>query len=526
MLSGLLLWAAFPALDWAVLGWVALTPLFYLMLTRSLWESTLFGFVAGLVFFAGMLYYIGQFGPIPWLALSAFEALFFAVAAAFGCVVGQRAPQPARPLALAATWLLTMYLRGHVGPLSLPLGDLGYTQHATPAVVQLAAVFGIHGVTFLLAAVNAAWAEGLSSPWPMSPGRWRAVVGIAAVALAVVVLGHVRYARLAGQLPSEGEGVRVAAVQAAEWPPSYIEPGFVRRTVREYRRLSLPVRADLIVWPETAMLADPADYPDVQRRVEDTARRTGAWLLYGNAPLTNAERRNAATLLDPQGHKRAEYSKVHLVIFGEYVPYRERFRFIERFPVRETDFAPGEGFTVMQAGQLRFSPLICFESLFPEYSRKCVKMGAEAIVIITSDAWAGRSAELEQHAACSVFRAVETGRYVVRAATTGITMIVGPNGHIVAEVPAYRPGVAAASVRPITNRTPYVRWGDWPVVMVWVGGVGWAVVGGRALTPGPSPVRTQTSAAAGEGNGRVVCRRAGEGNGRVVCRPAEEGTEG
>ncbi len=462
--SGLLLWAAFPPLDWGVIGWVALAPLFCLMLRRSLLENALFGFTAGLVFFAGLLYYIGQFGLIPWLALAALEALFFLAAAVVGSAAAQRGPRALRPLALAAAWTLAMYLRGHAGALSLPLGDLGYTQHSTGAVLQLAAAFGVHGVTFLMVAVNAALAECMSTGGRPHVGATAFHVAVAAAVVATISIGRLHELALQAPLSDTGESVRVAAIQAAEWPPRRVTPEFVRRTVAVYRRLSLRGKADLIVWPETALLGDPSQHAAARRNVADTARRSGAWLLYGNAPFRNKGRRNAATLLDQDGRPRAEYSKVHLVVFGEYVPYRDRLRFVERFPVRETDFVPGDEFVVMETDRLRFSPLICFESLFPDYSRECVRMGAEAIVIITSDAWAGQTAELAQHANCSRFRAVEAGRYVVRAATTGLTMIIGPNGEVLAHTPPYQPGAAGAEIQPREHRTPYSRWGDWPVL--------------------------------------------------------------
>lgn len=466
--SGLLLFAAFPPLDWAFLVWVALVPLFYLMLTRPLLDSLQYALVTGLLFFGPLLYYVGQFGLVPWLALALFESLFFVLVALLAGLLVRRVAFAWRPWALAAAFTLVMYLRGHIGALSLPLGEPGYALHSARAVIHLAALFGVHGLTFLIALVNASLAAFLAAGSADVRALARSSYLVAAVLTLVVAGGLVRGHMLRRGLDEPGaRRVRAAAVQAARFAPRRVGAAFVRSTVDAYSRLSLLTGAEFIVWPETAMLAAPSHYPDVEATVKRTARRCQAWLLFGNAPLgADGRSRNAATLLDPEGEERGRYDKVHLVLFGEYVPYRETFPFLERFPVRDFDYAPGEGLVLMETDGLRFGPLICFESLLPEMSREVVRRGSEILVIVTSDAWAGRSAELEQHAACSVLRAVETGRYLVRAATTGITCIIGPDGQILSSVPAYKPGSAVADIIPRRELTLYTRLGDWPLVGV------------------------------------------------------------
>jgi len=484
-----LLFAAFPPLDWAFLVWMALVPLFYLILTRPLLDSLQYALVAGLLFFGPLLYYLGQFGLVPWLALALFESLFFMLAALAVKLVARRAGCGWWPWVTAAAFTLAMYLRGHMGALSLPLGEAGYALHSPGAAIHLAALCGVHGLTFLLALVNATIATLVAAGPADARGAARSSYLVAALLVLVLMGGVLRGHALRRSLAEPAaQPIRAAAVQAAEFAPPHADAAFVRQAVADYSGLSVLTGAEFIVWPETAMLAAPSQFPEVAAMVRGTAQRCQAWLLFGNAPVgLDGRQRNAATLLGPEGQERSRYEKVHLVIFGEYVPYRQTLPFLKRFPIRDFDYAPGRGLVLMQTDRLRFGPLICFESLLPEMSRELARRGAEALVIITSDAWAGHSAELEQHANCSVLRAVETGRYVVRAATTGITCIIAPDGRVLSRVQAYQPGSAVAEIVPLRGLTLYARLGDWPLVVICVIILIASGVRGRRTSEGPPP---------------------------------------
>jgi apolipoprotein N-acyltransferase len=473
--SGLLLAAAFPALDWGFLGWVALVPLLCLLRSCSWRAGVGYGLVTGLVFFLCFLYYIGQYGIVPWMALALFQAAYFGLASGLIAALRRCAPGALWPLAAAAVWTLVTYLRGNVGALSLPFGELGHTQHAALGIAQAAAFVGALGLTFLLAVVNAAIAQLIAVSASRPAAARHAVhtcIGVGACLVVVMLLGHARFHVLRDSLRHEsGPWVPVVAVQAEIYAGREIDLNTGYEAAKAYLELSaghtFPQGFGLIVWPETALVVDPDRHPRFGALVDETIERTGAHLLFGHLRVADDGRMyNAASLLAPDGERLGEYHKVHLVIFGEYVPYRKRFPLLERFPVRGYDLTPGEGWTTLESKLFRAGPLICFESLFPGMSREVVRQGADVLVIITSDAWAGRTAELWQHGYVSVFRAIEQHRFLVRAGTQGLTCIISPCGEIIARAEPFTQGVATADVVRLTNRTVYSRCSDWPLLML------------------------------------------------------------
>ena len=179
---------------------------------------------------------------------------------------------------------------------------------------------------------------------------------------------------------------------------------------------------------------------------------------------------NSAALFNPAGNLQDRYDKNWLVPFGEWVPMRAYLPFSRTFGVPETDVVPGASDSLLVAGPAKMSVLICYESVFPVLSRVRTARGANLLVSITNDSWAGESAELQQHYAMTAFRAVETRRYVASSATTGITALIDPAGRAV-RLPAYKEQVLAADARLCEGISPYVRWGDWFVLLCGIGTV-------------------------------------------------------
>jgi apolipoprotein N-acyltransferase len=168
---------------------------------------------------------------------------------------------------------------------------------------------------------------------------------------------------------------------------------------------------------------------------------------------------NSAFLFNPDGVIAERYDKTWLVPFGEWVPLRPLIPFdnVFHFP---PDTTPGAVDAILSAGSAKMSVLICYETVFPIVSRTRVARGANLLVSITNDSWAGESAELQQHIAMSAFRAVETRRYLASSATTGITGLITPTGAITA-IPPYKQNLLVAEAKLREGLTPYVRWGDW-----------------------------------------------------------------
>ncbi len=469
--SGALLSVCFPPADLGWLSWVALVPLLAaLQRVQRARDGFFLGSLAGGVFFALLLLFIGQYGMLPWLALAAYQGLYVAV---FGTVAVPllRVKRPVlRVIAVGGLWALVELARGRAGALAFTFGGLGLAQHGFLPLLQAASLIGSYGLSFVVATTNAALAATLVWGARSRAERYGPlIVCAAAVALLVGWGGWELHRR---PVPVSGQGFSVVAVQNNE----HTVPGV--HEADSWQQLSLNATlskraasedTNLVIWSETAVTAVIGPGTAYHEDIGAVARRLGTWLLAGGLDLAPPNRLyNAAYLFGPDGRSWARYYKARLVLYGEYVPLRKQLKFLERYPIRQQDLSAGPGPSVMDIGGVRCGPMICFESIFPEISRETVRRGAEVLLILTSDAWAGDTPEVWQHAYCSVLRAVETRRPVVRCASTGVTCAINAYGEIVAALPAFEQGALTAEVQPGSKVTLYQRLGDAPLGVVWL----------------------------------------------------------
>ena len=489
--AGAVMFCAFPPLDVGGLAWLA-AALFFFSITQCSTPAlgAAAGAVYGAAFFGPLLFYISAFGIIPWLLVVLLEVLFTAALGYFAAWLN-RLPRPGwRVVGLAALWVIIEYLRAHRGPLSLSLGSAYYSQWHELPLLQLASVGGSLLISFYIALLGAAIAT-VAVEW--LPGRWRRPVGWgprtardAARALlsayaaffAAFFWGSWTYrtgSRATSSIP-ETVGFRVAYVQAASRSKHTVTAAEAQASADAYFSLTdlVPAGCDLIVWPETAMPLVIDDRPDLLTRLAEVARDKGSFMLVGCNERAPAGRLyNSMLLISPDGQIIDRYRKVHLVRFGEYVPGRQRFKFIERFPVRPYDYAPGSGFKVLNANKMHFGVVICFEALFPRYIRRLCRGGAQFLVVSTSDAWAYNTYEVQQHSRTAIFRAVEARRYLVRVATHGQSMVITPFGDLRGVIEIGDSGVQHQLVVPLRRLSFYHRFGDWPLMgiclLLWLG---------------------------------------------------------
>ena len=467
--SGFLLAFAFPPYDVGWLAWVALIPLLVAVRDLRPGGGWLAGLIAGTVFFALLMGYIGQFGVLPWLALAVFQGSFVALYGYLAALMWRCPCAWLRVPALAACWTASELLRGHFGALQFTFGALGYSQHACLPVLQLASLVGHCGLGFLIALLAAALVEGVPRlQRPSRPATGGPVVVVACALVMAVIWGATRE-RSVRRADAPG-GLEVVAVQGdVTLQPQTSD--LLQDTAYLYVGMSLTagIGADLIVWPETAIPARLNEYPDLYRQVRSVPQRLACTLLAGAAEAgPRGETYNTLWAFNRQGTLVSLYRKQRLVIFGEYLPWRDRLKFLMRsYPIRSFDYSPGTEDVLVPVDHALLSPMICFESIFPDISRRLVAKGAEILVVSTSDVWVGRApAELRQHSQASVLRAVETGRWLIRAGGTGVTCIIDPSGRIVASAPIFRDTSIRARIRPETRWTPYDVFGDWPLVAV------------------------------------------------------------
>lgn len=458
--SGIAFSLAFPPARWWPLAFVGLVPLLWMLGGERPLRGALLGFLFGLGFYGATIYWIWRFGSMAWFALTIEMALW---TAAFGLLATavRRSGRPfTNALGWAALWTLLEWLRG-LWPLGgFTWGTLGITQVDNRATVRLATVAGVWGVSFAVVFVNGLILIAASGGGERGRGRRRLLA--AGLGLAVV-LGPWA---IPFSVP-DGPSLDVATIQvdvrkAASANPANEDLGVAELNVAQHRRLASDP-PDLAVWGEGALdpaaTSDPATVAAVQRVVADV----GAPTLIG--AVTNdpdGRQRTDVLLLDGSGRLVGRYDKVHLVPFGEYVPFRDELSWIQALRQIPVDRAPGERVhTLSVAGLPAFGTPICFENSFPDIPRAFVRDGAGFLVVTVNNASYGFTAASAQHQQMSQMRAVETGRWVVNAAVSGISAFIDPSGRVTQREGLFRTAILRGTIRSSDARTWYVRLGDW-----------------------------------------------------------------
>ena len=434
------------------------------------------GLVTGLVYFAGTLYWVipvmdgyGELsfgvavlvGVLLIVFLSLYPALFAVVTAAGVRRFGVNGLWVAPAVWVSAEWVRSWFASG------FGWGTLGSSQATVIPVVQLASVVGVYGLSAFVALVSTAAAIVALG------GRRVAPIGVAVLFVIVCVAGMVRVS--GGALLTAGSPLRVGLVQgnidqAQKWDLQF--RGMIVDRYMSLSREALRTGAALVIWPEAATpfyfdLEEPWAAPIRQLAAE---RQTP--FLIGSDELVSGQTRpedkyyNSAVLVGADGRSHGVYRKMRLVPFGEFVPFQNVLFFVGPLVQAVSNFSHGTEPVVFDAGSgRRISVSICYESIYPWISRAFVERGSQLLATITNDAWFGRSSAAYQHFEQGAIRAVEEGRYVVRAANTGISGAVDPYGRVLAATSLFEPAVVPVDVRLLDHRTIYSRLGD---VAVWL----------------------------------------------------------
>lgn len=469
---------AFPPTDITALAWVSLVPLFLACSQARPAQGFVLGLVFGIPFMGYVSSFAGQYGLLPWTALSIIMGLFYGL---FGLIAASFAPlrePPLRVLALGGAWTLLELARGSFGPFAYTFGQIAYTQYDMLPMLQVTSITGSYGLGFLMAVTAAAMASLLQAFLP--PGLWyyppgdrreftrtagRTMLAVWVAVFITYLWGGMVIGRNSGEVT---EGLPVAVVQGNV----SIKPGETGQSLPDLLQLyvttteTLSDDVRLVVWPETAIPAFLNSQPHVKNEVARLATELDTYMLVGALEKLNERIYNSAYLFSPEGEVTTIYRKMDLVMFGEWVPYRESLPFVDRYPIREWDFSPGKKRVMMAVDDVEISPIICFEGIFPKASREVTRLDAEAIAILNSDAWADRSPEILYNSHTAPIRAAESRRFLIRAASTGISGIYDPYGRPAATVAANEPGTAAAVIRPREELSTYHKWGDAPVIVI------------------------------------------------------------
>jgi apolipoprotein N-acyltransferase len=228
--------------------------------------------------------------------------------------------------------------------------------------------------------------------------------------------------------------------------------------------------ARLVIWPESATPFYFEEDPVGASALRRVAQETGAYLLFGSdqiergpvegRPGVQIRFYNASFLLRPDGQTAEVYRKIHLVPFGEYVPFKDLLFFVSPLVEAVSDFSPGDAPVTLTIDGHAASTAICYEVVYPSLIRRFVRAGSELLTTITNDAWYGHSSAPHQHFEQAAMRAIEQGRYLARAANTGVSGIVDPYGRVLARSTIFERTTLAGDVRFISARTVYGTIGD------------------------------------------------------------------
>lgn len=362
-------------------------------------------------------------------------------------------------------WFLPFILTGlefirSIGELGFPWLVFGYSQARYPVIIQQASIFGVYGVSFWLILVNVALFKLI---------RLKRIKNLVILLFAFFI--PLIYGVLRLKEPV-GETILVGVIQPdidpnLKFTKAMRDETFERlislsETANQYSKKEFGENLDLIIWPETAVpvfITFPGKY---QNLIFSFVDRTKIPLLTGTPIYESKEHSiyNGAILIEPNKEITQQYRKIHLVPFGEHIPFDQQFTFLKKIDVGGGKYTPGTLYTVFELDKVKFSCLICFESIFPELSRRFVKNGAELLVNITNDGWFGRISGPQQHNDMAILRTVENGKPLARSSNTGISMIVNKYGMVLQQTPLFTRAVLVEKIVFDKEKTVYNILGD------------------------------------------------------------------
>jgi apolipoprotein N-acyltransferase len=513
--------------------WVALMPLL-IALTGEDAQGRPLGARRGAVlsYSAGFLWYLGncywiyatmhEYGGIAkpaaagilvlfCLYLGLYHALFGALVAAFRKGRwGVRGALLLSPFAWVAVELARARITG------LPWDLMGIAQVDNPLLVRLAPVTGAYGLSFLIAGVNALWLTRITLRERKHTRTVLSVMGVAAVVIYVALLRTMEVPRSVAPTATAVLMQENLEVGAANTGPQLSKTDMLRTfsgmsvsppntpvcngipelstttcAVSIYKMICLSVGKaclwprDIVIWPESPAPFEESD-PQFREAISDLARETEAPVIVGNIGIDRDastkrgyDLRNSADFVAANGSFVGRYDKMHLVPFGEYVPFKNFFFFAGSLLDDVGSFDPGTARTMFTTGGHTYGTFICYESIFADEMRQYALHGADVLVNISNDGWYGDTSAAWQHLNMVRMRAAENHRWVLRATNTGVTASIDPYGRVVEAAPRHIRTALRVRFGYETDVTFYARYGDWFAylcALVTAGGLGFVMM--------------------------------------------------
>ncbi|NOZ61552.1 MAG: apolipoprotein N-acyltransferase [Calditrichaeota bacterium] len=458
LLTGFFLSLAFPPFHLGFLAYVALIPFFFLLQSKNFRESARWGYATGLFVNLGTLYWISWVTVPGAIAAILYLPVYFVLYAVIHTFLQRRLPEKYFYLCIPFLWTGMEYLRS-LGVLGFPWNSLAYTQTYYLSLIQYAEYTSLFGVSFWIV-----WLNVIIFLIIKNVNNYRKIVFYFALLILLFLLPYI-YGKIVVPPSNEApqEKIRVGLVQGDIDPLEKWDDAFRMENLKIYQSLTYQMNTDsldLIIWPETATpvyLRDSEVYRQAIREIVDSLHVS---LITGTPdyqflPDHSYKTFNAVFSFVPGKKNFDVYRKLHLVPFGERVPFTETFPFIadllEKLEMGEGNFSPGDSIVSFKipwkktsasrtASERRYfmAPVVvCFESLFSNLVRKFVLNGADILIIITNDAWFGKSQAPFHHAQAAVFRAIENRISIARCANTGVSMFIDAYGRTSSETPIW-----------------------------------------------------------------------------------------
>ena len=455
-----------PAGELEVAGSVRLLP-------ATPGQGFLLGYACGILWYAGTCYWIydtmrnfgGLSAPEAALALFLFCCYLGLYHGFFGLFISLLAGSGRdfrRPLVLAPfLWVAVELARTRIT--GFPWNLLGIAQVDNLALSRIAASTGVYGISFEIALVNVALAAAF-----LVPRQKRFALLCAALAAAAVL----QAGRLVDAPPSKADRSALLVQQNIPVSADWNQPTYLQQTIHQLTELSensvaanQTAKIDLLVWPES-----PAPFftndPGFREAISAMSLATKTWTIAGSIGIersvgTPAKPFNSAALVSPAGNWTARYDKMHLVPFGEYLPYPSLFAFAGGLTKEVGEFGHGVSRQALDAGGEKVGVFICYESIFPDEVRQFADQGAQVFVNISNDGWYGDSGAYAQHLNQTRMRAIENNRWLLSATDTGVTASIDPLGRVVARIPRKEREALVAPYALTSVTTFYTRHGDW-----------------------------------------------------------------
>lgn len=487
-LSAILQILIFPLPGVYVLSWFALAPLILALLrARPAGElevndslrlrpatprqAFLLAYVCGILWYAGTCYWIfdtmRQYGglstPMALLVLFLFCCYLGLYHGMFGLLISLLVGpgRDYRRVLVSAPFLWVAVELARTRVTGFPWNLLGIAQVDNIALSRIAGWTGVYGISFEIVLVNVALAAAFLVPRE----KRGAMLAAALAAAAVLQAGRLIDAPAA---PADRSALLVQQniPVSADWTPSYFQQTLTELTALSVKSAASAPKVELVVWPESPapFFTNDAEFRETISRV---ARTSKSWVVTGSIgsdasrPSSDGPLFNSAALISPSGEWTARYDKVHLVPFGEYLPFPTVFSFAGGLTQEVGRFGRGASRTPLDAGGSQLGTFICYESVFPDEVRQFAHNGAQVFVNISNDGWYGDSGAYAQHLNQTRMRAIENDRWVLSAADTGVTAAIDPWGRVATRLPRKERAALVAPYALVSGTTFYTRHGDW-----------------------------------------------------------------